>query len=242
MKQIAIFLFLLAPLCLPGSALAANFYWGAALSGTALETGELKLKLKNATGYSPQRLNLGGEKTSYAPGLSLLYGLDFAWAGSVPLRLELESALRDGGSAKRHIPALVTGGSMLQAANAEAKLDIRLNFWLGCNLWLDIPVGGFPLKPYIGGGLGANIISYDAKVRLNPGQNAIESIDSERHYDYALQYQLGLGARLPVARRAFLDIGLRYLERKDWSIEMTPFDLEFSARALSLNAAFNYYF
>lgn len=239
-KTICIFA-LAALFCLPGQGRAANFYWGLGLLGSALETGGLELDMKNAAGYPPQRLSLGGEKNHYAAGLSLFYGLDFAWAGNIPVRLELESALYSGGSVKKYARPLTSSGAV-QAVNVQAELDLRLNFRQNFNLWLDVPVGDFPLKPYLGGGLGLSFIACEADVHLNPGQAAIESEDSKTRYDYALGYQLGGGARIQVARRAFLDLRLEYLQKRDWDIKMSPVDLEFSTRSINFSIAFNYYF
>lgn len=226
---------------LPGEGRAANFYWGLGLLGSAFESGALELELKNAPGYSPQRLRVGGGKDHYAAGLSFVYGLDFAWAGKIPLRLELESNLYSGGSVKKQA-ALVTSGGPLNAASVEAELDIRLNFRQGLNLWLDVPVGDFPLKPYLGGGLAVGFIAYDADICLNRGQNMAESRDSDKDHAYALAYHMGGGARIRVGRRAFLDLRLEYLEKKNWDVKMSPFDLEFSTHSVNFNVGFNYYF
>lgn len=242
MKRFTIILALTILLIFPQSALAGNFYWGGHLIGSRYEIGDLELTLDWAF-YKRQSIDLNKDDKGGAYGAGLLLGYDFGWAGSIPLRLELQTDLTGGQSASLSGAYLTPAGNVY-SAEIKGELDIWLTAAETLNLWFDIPVGEFPLKPYLGGSLGVDLIFYDADVDLNPGSSAaaLKASRSERGYDLAWRYSFGGGARLPVGKRTFLDFTLRSVKKQDWNIKMSPFDLKFSTRALEAAVGFKYYF
>lgn len=234
---ILVFCFLL---CFAPAAQAANYYWGGSLTFSQLELDDFKLKFKHAAPYARQSINLKNDKDAYAAGVSFFYGLDFGWAGDIPLRLELDINLSDGISTSKKRDYFTPQG-IPPVAFVDMELDLNWLLHAGLNLWADIPVGDFPLKPYAGGGLGWSLVSYDVEIVSNPGA-AIQRHGSHSGRDLGYYYKLGAGARLAVGKRTFLDFSLQYMKKQDWSISASPFELDFSSRALSAGAGLRYYF
>lgn len=240
MQRIYALLLVIFLLLSPAESQAANRYWDAALAASSFELGELKLKLKNAKGYNRQSLSLGGEKRSTAFGGRLVFGIDFGWAGNVPIRLENELFLSSGGEISKTSRHLTSG--FLPGALVETELDVDLVAADTINLWLDIPVGSFPVKPYLGGGIGYACMLYHADVVINRGSALTETSNSRRSYDGAMVYRLGAGAAMATGKRSFIDLSLRYTRKQDWTASMSSFDLEFSAQQLDISLGWRHYF
>lgn len=242
MKRLAIIFTLLASFCFALPAHAANYYWGMGAVLSGLDIDGPKLKLKSGSGYSPQKLGLGYDDSSISGGLRLIGGIDLGWAGSIPLRLESESTVYSGGSAKADKAYSTSGAPM--AARVESEIDVRLRITQMFNLWFDIPVGDFPVKPYVGGGLGFDVISYEADVTMNKNNPdpSLARSGSKSAWDAAFQYHVGGGVCIAISKRAFLDLNARYMKKQDWKAKMSPFDLEFSTQAWDISLGFRYYF
>ena len=228
-------------LCFPQNARAANFYWGGRILASPTELDDFKLELKGATGYRPQSVKMDKDGDMTPLGASIFSGLDFNRAGKVPLRLEYEISLQNCEQSIRIKDSFRTAGPLL-SVTPESKLDLDAVFSQSLSLWFDIPVGWFPLKPYLGGGVGLNLMFYDSDMTINRGSNAIEASGSRSGRELGYFYSLGGGARLALNKRIFLDLNLRWVKKQDWSIDMYPLGLKFSSRILDAGIGLQYYF
>lgn len=242
MKHFTVILPIFVLLCLAPETRAANYYWGGDLGLSSLEVDGLRLKLANVSAYRPQSIDIKNSDNSTLMGAAFIYGMDFGWAGSLPLRLEFEAFLSSGGSTINENEGYRTPQGPLTIAKVKMKLNVDRLWSAGLNLWLDVPVGSLPVKPYLGGGLGYNHISYDADITINPKAGPLESSGGGSGNKFAYYYKLGGGARMALGRRTFLDLGLRYAKKQDWSINAAPFELDFSSRLLDVRLGLRYYF
>lgn len=241
MTRLYFILSIMLALCFSQNSEAANFYWGGRALASHFELEGLKLKLKGALGYLPQSVDLRKDSSSIAPGAAIFTGLDFNRAGSVPLRLEYEASLQNIDESLRVNNSFQTPAGPVNVVAVKAKLDISTMFSHSLNLWLDIPVGSFPLKPYVGCALGMTYIFYDAEAVTNRGSGIESSADKSGH-KRAYYYSIGGGARMALNKRMFIDLSLRYLEKQDIAINMYPLGLDFSTRNMNTAISLQYYF
>jgi opacity protein-like surface antigen len=73
------------------------------------------------------------------------------------------------------------------------------------NAWIDIPVGEFPVKPYVGGGIG--ISSY--RLKSDEGSNKKDRF----------AWQLGAGVAIPVSGKISINADYRYRQVNGWTLQ-----------------------
>lgn len=239
-RYYAIFMIIFSLLFAPNSH-AANFYWGGRALVSSFELEGLKLSLDGAFGYPSQSVSLNKESDAIAAGAAVFTGLDFNRAGNVPLRLEYEAAFQSLDESVRIHDSFPASGP-IGTLRAEAELELSNTFSHSINLYFDIPVGSFPLKPYISGGVGMTYLFYDAYITINRGSNTIEASTSRSGHKRAYYYSVGGGARWALGKRALLDLSLRYMEKQDWNIKMLPLGLKFSTQIMDAGISLQYYF
>lgn len=221
-------------------AFAATEYISARLLASPSKIELSGFKMKNVRAYPQQNLSMDAGKRFTAAGFSIACGVDFNWAGNLPLRLEGEASFRKGGTLKSLDEYATSGPIRTIKIKTELEVDFIASAML--NLWFDIPVGGFPVKPYLGGGLGYDVISYEIEATTNPTWPTISTIDSKSGRDITFQYQLGAGAYMNVNERTFIDLGVRYMDKSDWTAETEAFHVDFSTQALDIGLSLRYYF
>lgn len=240
MKKLNILLVALVLISLPQTANAGNYYWGGRVLMSSMDIESFKLKLKNTPGLGLQTVDLHGSEKDTVVGASLIYGFDFGWAGNVPLRLEGETTLRQGSSYSSNKTYSTYG--ILPVSRIEVDLDIEASISQSLSLWLDIPVGKFPVKPYIGAGVGIDFYPYDVDVVVNRNTGVLTTTDSRSGWETAWHYNFGGGLFTRVGKRLFLDLNFKYSKTHDWKIKMRPYELEFESQAFDTSLGVRYYF
>lgn len=239
MKRICI-LAITIILIFPQAAQPAGLYWGFNLLAADFQQANLRVDMKNVPYYLPQKVSLKSKESTRACGASFLFGLDFNWAGNIPLRVELETALMQGGTIGVNQQYHVNG--FIDFIVVDAEVDIEMVAAETLSLWLEPPKGLLPFRPYVGVSIGANYMPYKTELTFNKGSMPGYTADKS-HYLFSLQYGLGGGAAFQIGKRAFLDLNLRYLKSDSPNtIRLAPANLQFETKSLNLSLGFKYYF
>ncbi len=119
-------------------------------------------------------------------GLGMVTGYHFMLHRYFNVRLEFEHSLRSGGKFD---------------FDSDKELDIYAYLTSTANLWYHPNVGDFPLKPYIGAGLGTGSVLYDQRL-----QKSSRSILPSPMLNGAL----GGGVTYQMSEYFFMDLGYRY--------------------------------
>ncbi|MDY6943607.1 MAG: outer membrane beta-barrel protein [Pseudomonadota bacterium] len=164
-------------------------------------------------------------KTDLNPG----FGASAAFGARFNDRLRVEGELR-------YVRNTIDGGRVLQVPLdyvGGAAGDVALAFAMG-NVYLDIPLRDWSLKPYVGAGLGWSQV--DAELAIG-GFSAVDASDG------VFAYQLMVGAAYPVSIQAEIFAGYRFSGIRDATFEWAlPTEVEFDWRAHQLDLGVRWYF
>ena len=132
-------------------------------------------------------------------GGALAAGFNFAPKFNVPIRTEVEFALRSNSSNKR-------SGSFGGPSWWESKQTTNLST-LFFNGYFDINTGT-PFTPYLGGGLGMAFNYTELKGEWNDG--GFESVSKSRH-DTTFAWNAGAGVSYAFTENVAADLGYRFI-------------------------------
>ena len=128
-------------------------------------------------------------------GGALAVGYNFASKFNVPVRTEIEFALRSNSSNKRDGSVAGNWWSAKQTTNLST---------LFFNAYFDINTGT-PFTPYIGGGLGMSFNYTEMKLEADDG-----SLSKSRH-DTAFAWNVGAGVSYAFTENISADLGYRFV-------------------------------
>lgn len=190
MKRILAVLALVAVLVLPGMAQAEvnGFYFAPKFLMSIQDTGSMSRDLPGVTGSdidSYSQFTLGG---------ALAIGYDFYPQQQIPLRAEIEFALRGNSETDWDVRTVDGPGSVKGLWNTST---------LFLNLYYDIQTGT-PFVPYIGAGAGLafNYVEYS-------GEGAMGGSMSENFTNFA--WNVGAGVAYNFNENFAVDLGYRFM-------------------------------
>ncbi|WP_165070933.1 outer membrane beta-barrel protein [Desulfovibrio sp. ZJ200] len=192
MKRLFAAAALIAVLALPGMAKAeANgFYIAPKFLMSIQDTGTISRPYSDMTDESYSQFTLGG---------ALALGYDFYPQQMLPLRAELEFALR-GNSEK-------SWDSTFGGANVSTK-GLWNNSTLLLNLYYDIQTDT-PFVPYIGAGVGLAFNYTEYTVNANAANGYINASQSDNFTNFA--WNVGAGVAYNFNENFAVDVGYRFM-------------------------------
>ena len=144
-------------------------------------------------------------------GGALAVGYNFAPKFNVPVRTEIEFALRSGSSKSKDASASYTDPvPWTDSATAKHKIQISTLF---LNAYFDINTGT-PFTPYLGGGLGMAFKYTEAKVDWTedvPGFFTRSGSESKSKHDTTFAWNLGAGLAYAFTENISADLGYRFV-------------------------------
>ncbi len=216
MKKLMLVCVLAAGLLFPAAGEAAiGLYAGpkVGFSSTKLTNNSLDLDWKYYSGYNDASADMGDESSSGFGG-GFFVGYNFNTRFNIPFRVEFDTTFRI-----MDVDEWVN--TDLWVSNF-AYLPVNLHYETTgsysamFNLWFDIPVGKFPVRPYVGGGIGAGGVTYDLDANVGNGY----IYDSESGSDAAFAWMVGAGISYDLNNLLTLDIGYRYTKANDIEVEV----------------------
>lgn len=152
------------------------------------------------------------EKDFSGGGVAAIFGIKIP---KLPLRAEVEYAFRTGRNIKsyRSIDYGLGGNT-----NVNTEIDISLNMSLLGNLWFDIPVGSFPVKPYLGVSLGFGVLAYESDLQMSGGGSPYISKD-EYSATAALLAGVGGGAYIEISPAWSINLVARYMISGEYAVD-----------------------
>ncbi len=215
MKRLFAAAALIAVLALPGMAKAEvnGFYIAPKFLMSIQDTGTISRPYSDMTDESYSQFTLGG---------ALALGYDFYPQQMLPLRAELEFALR-GNSEK-------SWDSMFGGANVSTK-GLWNNSTLLLNLYYDIQTDT-PFVPYIGAGVGLAFNYTEYTVNANSPSGYINASQSDNFTNFA--WNVGAGVAYNFNENFAVDVGYRFMmlgynEVSNYGVEISnqPYNNEF---------------
>jgi opacity protein-like surface antigen len=95
--------------------------------------------------------------------------------------------------------------------------DVDALFLLA-NLWVEVPLGAGPFRPYAGGGVGIGRLDVDLDAATSTGTASVVNDD-----DWAFAWQLGAGVAFDVSSNLAIDLGYRFKRIETVDLEGTSF-------------------
>ncbi len=187
------------------------------------------LGIQDSGTISKSNTDLPFEQFSQATfGGALAVGYNFAPKFNIPIRAEIEYALRSGGNNEK------SRGYMNLGLPAEDKSKYYSNIsTLFFNAYFDIDTGT-AFTPYVGGGLGVSFNYTDVTGRVTVPGAVITSGQSQ--YDTCFAWNVGAGVAYTFTENIAADVGYRFIGAGyrevgfgDAKIESSPYINEFYA-------------
>ena len=149
-------------------------------------------------------------------GGALAVGYNFAPKFNVPVRTEVEFAIRSNSSHSKD--ARASGQGWRERIDVEHTINISTLFF---NAYYDIDTGT-PFTPYLGGGLGMAFkhakISADVS-RTEAGMTGSGG-ESKSKYDTTFAWNLGAGVAYAITENVSADLGYRFIHTGYSSLKM----------------------
>lgn len=204
MKKCSVFCALLGVFCFSAFATAGEYsgYYIAPkflYSYQRIDDASLSVDL---TGIGSQSADLDSEKDSSFGG-ALALGYDFAPNFAVPVRMELEYAMRSQ-SEGSYSDAFYDGGTLIKESG-DMKFDVQTVF---LNAYFDIETGT-AFTPYVGAGVGVAIVKADGSIKITAdGDSIYDESAAETQTNFA--FNLGAGIAYDFNENVCIDLGYRY--------------------------------
>ncbi len=148
-----------------------------------------------------------GFDTGFTGSLQFGYAFGSRW-GILSPRLEVEAGYQSS-----EVDVALDGGV---ATAAAATGDLNAFYWF-TNLLLDIPVGGWGLTPFIGGGVGFANVSGD-NINTPPAGTLAAGINGG---DTVFAWNLTAGLSYDVTRNVTFDVAYRFVQYTDVNFAAT---------------------
>lgn len=209
-----------------GAYLAPKFVY----SYQRIDNAEMKGEVE---GLGSESFGLDSEKDSSFGG-ALAIGYDFNPNFQVPVRMEIEYAIRSE-SEGEYSDALYSGPDFYRLSG-NMKFNIQSVF---LNAFYDIETGT-PFTPYVGGGLGIAII--DAEGELKFSENGVRLYDDSASNSVTnFAFNLALGVGYDVSENFTLDLGYRYADfgnAETGDVGIAPLEVKGKAHLIAHEALF----